>query len=399
MKRLMIIAVTLGLLAGCSTQTMDEAKIEAHRRWNHTRAQVLWAVANEYMKMGQLNQARDKSLEALSLAPDYTEAQILLGKVYIEQGHYRAAVSVLEKVCHQWPKRAEPVYLLAVAYEKNGQLEQALTNYRKAYAMDKENLSAIRAAAEVLVQMGRVREAQLQVESYLHLASEDASMYELAGRLAMMQQEYRKAARYFGRACDLDWKNRLYSESLAKAQFFARQYDQAAETLQLLAGDQDEEAGAWVFTMLGDCLMAMGQPRKAMDAYRVATQKQPEAPGVWVNLGRAALAMNDAPRAILSAQQALSLQNGFLDATLLLGYALLRNGQVPQAVEVLAKAVSRHPRNGTLLCLLGRAYAADGRENLAARYYVAALKLEPDNEFARKLLARSGIAGKLSGLN
>ena len=322
----------------------------------------------------------------MALDPDYVPARILLAKVLIEQGHYRAAAAELEKLREQRPESDEMHYLLAVAQEKDGRLEEALVNYRRAHALNEKNLAAVTAAAEVLVSMGKVRQAQLQLDSYLSVATDDPGMYELAGRLAMMQKEYADASRHYAQACALDHKNLRYRESLGLAQFFAGEHQRAVDTLKGLLESEGYQGGAWVYTMLGDCYMAMSRPFQARDVYQTASQRCPDSAGVLINLGKVAMALNDVSRAILSAQQALNLEAGQLDAALLMGYALLRDGQVQRAARFLAQTVAQHPENGTLQCLLGRVHAAAGDKEQAARCYLAALKLEPENRLALELL-------------
>ena len=69
--------------------------------------------------------------------------------------------------------------------------------------MSPGNIEAAKAAAEVMIQLNRKAEARLYLENYLSSAGADVGAYELAGRLAMMNQEYDKAVRYYQRAHDM----------------------------------------------------------------------------------------------------------------------------------------------------------------------------------------------------
>ena len=59
--------------------------------------------------------------------------------------------------------------------------------------------------------------------------------------------------------------------------------------------------------MLGDCWLALNRPAEARDAYYRAAELSPLVTGAWLKLAKAALALGDLPRAILSARKALSL--------------------------------------------------------------------------------------------
>lgn len=385
-----------GLGLGCRDQSIRQSKSQAYQRWYHTRAQMLYGVGLEHWKVGQLDRARNKALEALALESDHVEARILLGKVYIEKGHYPAAVRELARACQLRPRSAEAMFLLAVALEKDTRYAEALQRYQRAYALDPKNVSAIQGAAEVMVLMGRVEQAQDFVEGYLADAPEHPGLFETAGRLAIMRRQYDRAARHFRQACDLNYENVAYVEAMGRAQFLAGQYEPAAETLKGLTERKAYTAPVWVYTMLGDCYMALDRPFKARDAYYVATERKPEDAGVWLNLAKAAMKLGDTARAILSAHQALSCEPRCLEATMVLGYALIRANRASEAVAVLSAAADKHPKDGMVQCLLGRAYAAVGNRAEAQRRYELASRLDPSNRVARELLAESRSARRPS---
>jgi len=390
MKRWIAAAIVLGAASGCDQGTFPEKKVEAQKRWFNTRARVLCRIAENRLSNGRLDAAAEAASQAVTLQPDYRDPKILLARVDIQQGRHAAAIERLKAIQKDEPPSSELAYLFGVAYEKSRKLDDALAEYRRAYALDESNLPAIKAAAEVLVAMGEVRRAQIHVDSYLPKAGEDPGMYELAGRLAMMCGEHDRAVTHYQRARDLDPDNLRYMEAVARAQHSAGQHAEVADTLEELLHRKDYSAGAWVHMMLGDSYLARGEPHRAFEAYFTASERAPQEPAVWSALARSALAMNDMSRAILAARRALRLEAGQLDATLLLGYALLREKQVDQAIQILTQATGRHPRSPMLRCLLGRAHAAGGNNAEAIRCYTAALRLDPANALARELLSAAG---------
>ncbi|MHC4982551.1 MAG: tetratricopeptide repeat protein [Planctomycetota bacterium] len=392
MKRLMIAVIVVLSVAGCQNMpTVSEAKLQATERWNATRAEMVYAVAIEQFRSGRLAQAAIEARKALSMDEGCVEARLLLGKVEIEKGRHAAACAELRKVLAEAPESAEAFYLLGVAQEKSGQLDEALSSYRRAYELDESNLSPITAAAEVLVRMGRAREAQLYIDSYAPKAETEVSLFELGGRLAMMGKEYDKAVDYYQRALDLDFENKHYRRRLGRAQFLAGKYAEAVETLEPLTFAESREVSPWVYATLGDCYMAMSKPAPAREAYEQACKGLKSSAGVRASLAKAVVAEGDLRRAIRTAKEALALDAKCLEATLVLGYALLVDGQVSRAIRELTQAAADHPADATLWCLLGRAHAAGGDEHSAEECYVAALRADPDSELARNLLGQSRI--------
>lgn len=390
--RWIVTAMLMLAAAGCQ-KTLPDSKAEALKRWDQTRAQMVFGVAQELFHSGQLERAAAKTIEALSLDENYTPARLLLGKVYIEQGHFTQAVVELKRAVAEWPNASEPLYDLGVAQEKAGQLDEALASYRRAQALDSTSLSAVTAAAEVMVAMGNVADARIYLDHYMAAAGADPAMYELAGRLAAMSDDHRQAVNFLQQALDLDPNNLRYRESLGRSQFHANLYAETLETLRPLLAKPRYTCPVWVHTMMGDCLMAQGRAAEARDCYHLAKDLDPQACGAWTNLAKAALAAGDTPRAILAAQQAMSLDGNSLDAAILLGYALLRDGQLEQAQSVLGAAAVRHADKAIVHCLLGRAYAADGKAAQAEQCYQKALKIDPSDALARELAAANKPGG------
>jgi len=375
----------LAVLAGCNKPDSPTIQQQAHQRWYRTRANVLHGLASEHYQSGQLDKARAKILEALAMDADFAPGRTLLGKIYIEQGHYALAVGELTKAQEMMPRSADALYYLGVAQEKAGQTDAALVSYRRSQELDGTNMAPVIAAAEVLAGQGKVRQAQLYIESYVDNAGGEPGVFELAGRLAMMQQEFAKAADYFQQAQDLDFDNLGYIESLARAQYFAGRYDLALANLTHLAAQEGYPLTSSLHAMLGDCYTARGRIREARDAYMQAVELDPSNAGAWLNLARSTLTVGDPARAIIAARQALTLDGGSLDATLLLGYALLRDGQVSGSLHLLRPAVDRYPASAELLCVLGRAHDAAGDQSEAQRCYDAAMQVDPSSVLAREL--------------
>ena len=395
----LLLGITLGCVLSACGCGDNEQKIEAHKRWGNARARMNYGLAMEHLKVGRLEKAREKAYESLAQDPNFSPARVLMGTICIEQGLYRQAIRELAPLQKKEPKNAEVAYLTAVALEKDGQLESALAGYRRAHSLDKKNMSCVTAAGEVLVMLGRTKDAEQHIQPHLSRAEAEPALHELAGRLATMHGRHKEAVKHFRRAADIDYRNPCYQESLAQAQFRAGTFPDALETLGGLIRWNDREpdptrplgesyaAKAWVHTMMGDCHMALKRHRAAYDSYCIARQLKGANAEAWVDVAKAALAIKDAPAAVRAATEALRIDETSRQGALTLGYALLQAGQAQRAMSVLAREVARHPGDATLLCLLGRACALTGDRPAARRHYRKAVEVEPDSELARVLLA------------
>ncbi len=388
MKNLIVTISVLCLAAGCQSQSnMSQAREDAQKRWQQARAQVLCSLATEYLKAGQLDKAAGSVQDARALDPASGPACLLGGRVAIEQGKYLLAIADLTKFCEQSPKNAEARYLLAVAQEKNGDLEQALKSYRQASDLDRGNIFPVMAAAEVLILLNRAPEAQEYFAPYVDRGGADPAVYELAGRMAMMTRGYAKAAEYFQQAHDLDFGNVRYREALAEAQYRDGRFARATETYTDLLGLQDYTPSAMTYCRLGDCYMALHDAAHAKNMYLKATELSPTSAGAWAKHAEAALALKDEARAIASAQASLDLEPDNVQAATVLGYAMVRSGKSRQALPQLRQAAAAHPQSAMLQVVMGRAYDLSGDAAKAKECYEQALKIDDQNALAQALLA------------
>ncbi|MBN1942589.1 MAG: tetratricopeptide repeat protein [Phycisphaerae bacterium] len=397
MKR--IIPMVMGLLflaAGCQQPSVKEAKKEVYGKWSVSRANVLYSLARDHLAGGHVDKACSNAEEGLSLDPESKDLRFLLARIYIEKGYYSRSIGLLQLLVQQEQQDtqdkhpgllAEMYYLLGAAQEKEGRLEEALASYNRSAELDRSTIAPILAATEVLVAMGNVEKAQDFLACQTGRYAPEPAAAELAGRLAMMRKQYVRAAKQFQLACDLDSENKRYPELLASAQYAAGEYAQAGETLNRLLRRKGYKGPAWVYTLLGDCMMARNRYEPAEKAYQKACLARPEEPAAWTRLAKAALAMNHLTKAIRSAHQARSLDANHLDAAILLGYSLLRVDKPDKAVEVLLDAAKAHPNDEIVLCLLGRAYGKMGRDDLAKQFYEAAGRIRPDSPLLEGLLA------------
>jgi len=382
MKRIGLMTAVILLLAGCNFQ--GRQKIEAYQRWHQARAQVICSVASEHLKVGQLDEAGAKALEAIHLDGKYLPAHLVLVKVRLEQGRYADALSQLAKAAPLDAENAEIPYLRGVAQEKRGEDIEALKAYQQARALDESNDAYAMASAEVLVAMGRPKQALELLKARLAHRDGNAAMLALAGELAMLVDAPGEGAEFFRQALDACPKSVSLLESLAKAYFFAARYDKAVEALSKLVADHDK--AGWIYLMMGTCHMRLNRPLDARRAYQAGTDVAPDQAPLWVCLAQAALVLNDAPRAIVAARRALALGE-CLEASAVLGYAMLREGKPESAAQVLSKVAQKRPDDATVWCALGRCYAAQGQDDQAASCYVRALRSDPQHRLARALLA------------
>jgi tetratricopeptide (TPR) repeat protein len=389
MRKLIMLALVAVIIGGCNLK--NEQRIEAYQRWYRARASVIASLGEEHLKAGDLDKAKARANEALTLDDQCVPGRMLLAKVLLESGRYGEAAEQLRRAQKDAPDNAEIPHLLGVALEKRRDYAEALKAYDKARALDPSNDAYVTASAEAMVAWGKPELALELLETRLERTDGSLPMLALAGELAMLLREPEKAAGFYQGYLDLSPRNLSAREGLAKALFFAGKYAGSLGSLTQLSQDpQYRDKASWVYIMTGDCHMALNRPREARSAYQTATQIDPEDARVWVCLAQAAAATGDADWAMMAARRATALDPDYPGAKLVLAYALMMDGQPARAAKILAAQAKKKPKDTTVLCMLGRCYASMGRRDEAVSCYVKALRSDPQHRLAKRLLAASG---------
>ncbi len=386
MKRIASIAVVAAVLAGGCGGT-NERRDEAYGRWQGTRSQVIYGVGDGCLKAGDLKKAERYALEAIDLDEKNVSARILLAKVLLENGKFVSASQELDKAMVITPNNGEVAYLQGVALEKRRSYAEALKCYQRARALDDENDEYLKAAAEVLVSMGKPRLALELLEPQLERDDCPPKLTGLAGKLALLVKEPVQAAELFRRYLDAEPENLSAREGLAKAHFFAEDYVKALDVLKKLSVHPEyADKAAWVYILMGNSYLALNYVRDAHDSFTTVSRITPDDPTAWLSLAKTFAAMGDPDGTITATRRVMAIGGDGLEVVTLLGYALICQDRLAEAKKLLIVAIRRYPKELTLRCMLGRCHEALGEKPQAIACYEQTLQDEPDHRLARMLL-------------
>ncbi len=112
--------------------------------------------------------------------------------------------------------------------------------------------------------------------------------------------------------------------------------------------------------VLGNLLVATGNPAAGIEQYQKAVAINPQQPRTYYQIGRALEQKNDTDQAQHYFQQAISADNQYAPAYTEIGKLELRAGQLQPAVENLTRAIGINPALQDSYYLLVQAYARLG---------------------------------------
>jgi tetratricopeptide (TPR) repeat protein len=200
-------------------------KIEPDSVDDHLLLGRLYKVNNDLQK------AESEFKTALKLQPDSEEAVTTLALLYTEEGDSTRAAQVLSAVPDA--SRSAKLYsVLGYTYEQQKEYKKAIDAYRKAIALDRDNLDAIRGLAENLMNDGQTEAALEQYKVIADANPEDAQtyvriaeIYRRSGKFDLALENLKKAQSMVPDSIDVPY-------NLARVYQAQGRYDDAVQILQ-----------------------------------------------------------------------------------------------------------------------------------------------------------------------
>ena len=331
------------LVTGCSGEKPEQflSKAEQHYASGDKKAAVI-----------ELKNAIQKN-------PDYAQARLLLGKIYVEQGDGPSAEKELRRA-------------LQLGAAKNAvlpQLAQALLLQREF----KKVLEEIPAKPD-----GKPAEAALLLSlrgnAYAGLSQQDdaQSAYEEARRLEPGLPEANRGLAILEVARDkIDDALKLADESIQKS---------------------GERADPWV--LKGDLLRSQGKVNEAIQAYQEALKRNPNHVGAHLSLALLYMSGKQFDTAQVEIDAARKIEPKNLPVRLTQSQLYFTQQKFPQARDELQEVLKAAPNNGSAILMMGATQLALESYTQAETYLSAFVKSVPDNAYARRLLAATYLRKK-----
>ena len=385
--RLIAVAALAILLTATGCQNKAKDKAQAAARWNRARANVMFSLANDQFKAGNLEQCRKTVDGAIKLDPQNPSLHILSAKISIEQGQLEAAERQLEEARRVAPNAAEAYYLSGVVFQRWQKAQTAYEFYTAASDKAPAELAYVTARAEMLVELDRTNEALSLLQEKVNYFENSPAIRDAYGQLLMQAGRHGDAVSMFRQACVLADDDLSLKERFGLALYYDKQYVEAAEVLSKLLENDEYKERADLLAAHGQALLQTGKPREARRSFEAATQKDPSSAKTWLGLARAAMEANDFKRAEIALRKAHALDKTGSEPYLLHGYLRIKENRMKDALVSFQKASSLDPQDTVSLCMVGYVYEKTGRQDKAMEHYGKALQLKPNDPLASRLMA------------
>ncbi len=343
---------------------------------------ILFNLSKAYFQAGSLSASLPllQDLDRRAGGARSPEVQSLLGTVLTRLGELEPAIAHLTKATELEPTNADHHFRLALAWQKKGNLDDAMREVQTAIALAKPP------SAEHYLTLGMIYRAQGGADKAneafkqaLEIAPDAASTRFVLAMLLRDAGYYQEAVQQFERARAVRHSDDL-DVGLASVYYLLGQYSRALELLEpiLTAGRLSRSVG--FYKLLAETYAKLDRWPNALDALEKAVALDPRNPSLYLDLGVLMINVN-------SPSQAEELFRGAVKdlpdaAELYVGLAQSQMAQdhYEEALETLRRAVSLNPNYAEAHYLMGNCFNAREQFADARHAYQQAIALSPERD-------------------
>lgn len=313
-------------------------------------------------------------------------AQMLISeaKQYQQKGDTNAAVIQLKNVLQKNPNDVEARYVLGTIYNEKGDANSAEKEIRKALSLGMSPVKALPDLSKALLMQGQFQKV-LDETRQVQEAKEDPAVLTLQGNahLAMGNGAEAKSAFEHALKNHPDYPEALIG--LAKYSMSTRDMEAAARFSEQAVSKNPTNTDAWLFQ--GDILRAQGKIEPALAAYEQVLKLKPN--NATAHIFKATLEVGlrkfDAAKVdIAAARKAVPGALMVFYTQALLDYS---EGNYAAALDSLQQVLRVAPEHMSSVLLAGAVQYALGSMRQAEYHLKNYLEKDPNNLYARKLLA------------
>lgn len=389
------LSVALALLAGTGCagghgQYTTEGKNLAQERMASLKSGADWDMARQQFLAGDLSKALKSVDKSIAASGAVAKSHSLRGRIFVELGQLEAAMDEFKRTLALNPAFIEAIYYQGVIHERYNEMDQALERYQAAAALEPTSPQYVIAAAEMMIELGRLDDAKNMLTARNTHFEHNAGVRQTLGHIAMMQGDPDKAIEYFQNANMLDPDNLANREDLAIAQVAAGDYVQAEYTTRRLLRDEAYSNRTDLKQLRARCLVALDRPVEAREILLGLTRDDADINdvGVWVDLGEVALMLGDYHRVRIAAGRIIALDPSRYEGPLLGAMWKHHSGDLQAALKNAQHAVSLAGDSSAMPSLIsGMILHELGRPDDAESVLYQAMAIDPGNQRIANMLA------------
>ncbi|UCH80686.1 MAG: TonB-dependent receptor [Nitrospiraceae bacterium] len=229
--------------------------------------------------------------------------------------------------------------------------------------------------AMLLLSVGRVKEAQEDIERSLSLAPDNSDALSLKSIISVVQNDKEGALNFSQRAVKADADSATAQIALSYAEQANFNLNNALTSTQKAVELDPENSIAWA--RLSELWLSFGNLDKAFEAAKEAVKLSPGLAHTQSDLGFAYLTQVKTKKSMEAFNKAVELDQAAPLPRLGLGLAKIRQGMLKEGRQEIEIAASLDPNNSLIRSYLGKAYHEERRDKKASGQFTIAKELDP----------------------
>jgi tetratricopeptide (TPR) repeat protein len=387
------VAVASLLLGGCGQGKSTRAhKERAELAQAQLKSATEWDMARQAYLAGDLEKAIRHADNSIQLNENVAKSHVLRGRILMEQSLFDRALASFDRARDIAPPegqdRMDAEYFTGLCYERIGRKHEAMRHYIAASELDRSNAQYAVAAAEMMIDLEQVDRAErfltVDGESFEH----NAGVRQTLGHIAMLRDDFDRAAELFAEARVLAPEDAGILEDLARAQVATQRYAEAEYHLNQLLQMPANANRRDLKHLRAKCLVAVDRPMEAREILLALTSDDEGSKDfqAWIELGHVAYVIGDSHRLRQASTRAVSMAPHRPEGYMLRALMQRKEGNLQEALTTLSQAVERRGADTTPLVLHGIVAQQLGRFEAARRSFEAAYAENPQNDRVARLL-------------
>lgn len=240
-----------------------------------------------YMRLGEYRRAEADLKQLLEAKPDDVLAKAALGKALLSQEKAEEAVDYFKEAVKAIPRSAQLSADYAQALAESGNTSHAIEQARATARLAADKPQMLRRMGLLLLQVGQARAAEPPLSRYVAFKPDSGDAHMLHGRALLRMGLFTGAGISFSRA-QTATEDKQDPEILEwyffAAETFGQKYSEALRRMDgLNVGKRPDDISPGI---VGDLMLASGEPVKAELSYRQALQSTKKG-NVIIGLSRA----------------------------------------------------------------------------------------------------------------
>jgi len=334
-----------------------------------------------YIEKGDLDKAGKTADDLLTRFPKRADGHRLKGLVSYHRKNYAEAMNYLQSAIKITPT-LEAYYFLGLCHYNRGELESALSQFRKILDNVPDSRQARLMTGTILLAQKRLDDAVAEIQKVLQKDDRDAVAHNLLGNAYMAKGMFEDGMREFNKATKIDPK--IVDAYLKKGYFyFSRGKNIEGET-ELSTAVQAAPDALNSRLLLASYHLRSGKGDKALaDLKSGLTGKKSDA-FLYNSIAAVYFSLNKQGEGLKSIQKAKEIDPAFPASYQNLATYFASTGNYDKAINEYTALLRNDPLNFQAMLGLAGLYEIKGNDNEALAYYQKATETKQPAAFMAK---------------